>query len=144
MNITKTLPWSVTTCICKNKTVVWFYSDKIFCSCSGPVHTPSPLFNISKEVCQRYNSQQLHVSFVTGFSELQFRSEMSSFLKIPRVLLVHEKYRWYIQDLAVRSLALFDTRTKYINLYLGLISLRLSAAFIFFNIFAVSLKKKKK
>lgn len=87
ISITKRLLWSVTTCICKSKIAVWFYSAKIFCSCSGHMikHTFF-LFLISlKKVCQRYKSQQLWVSFVTSFTELQVKSQMSSFLKRPGV-----------------------------------------------------------
>lgn len=50
ISITKRFLWSVTTCICKNKTAVWFYTAKIFCSCLGCMIKPtfSP-FTISKE-----------------------------------------------------------------------------------------------
>lgn len=46
-----------------------------------------------KEAWQRYSSQHLYPSSATDFSELQFRSQMSSFLKIPGALLFDVKYR---------------------------------------------------
>lgn len=66
---------------------------------------------------------------------------MSSFLKILRVTFSSKIYVIYPRVRAVTSLAVFDTPTEYINFYLGLISLRLSASHFFLNMFNVSLKK---
>lgn len=74
------------------------------------------------------SSEQLRASFVPGFGELQFRSQLSSLLKIPKSV----TFACEIQVInprvwAVRSVGLFGTPTEYINLYLCLILLRLSA-----------------